>query len=178
MALHINELKRPSAITWSSDMPEDIKDKLQKAEEYYRKADFKKSLEYLLKAWEQWPKLSTIASCLAIIYMQLNERSKAIDILKEAIAIWPHQDVDLYVNLSYNLLEEKRVAEAIKIANEAVQIVPNDPLTWYSLGNALATSGKKDEAVNAYRQTIRFAKPWSLLDAKARDAITDLFDEK
>ena len=48
MALHIGELKRPSAINWPLGMPEDIKEKLQKAEEYYRKADFKKSLEYLI----------------------------------------------------------------------------------------------------------------------------------
>ena len=38
------------------------------------KAEFKKSLPYLLKAWVQWPKSSIIATNLTLIYEQLDER--------------------------------------------------------------------------------------------------------
>ena len=67
-------------------------------------------------------------------------------------------------NLGGTLIEKQRFAEAAQHLAEAVRIRPDQPRNWGNYGLALASVGRPEEAIAAYRRGIQ---PGTL-DAKAR----------
>jgi tetratricopeptide (TPR) repeat protein len=53
--------------------------------------------------------------------------------------------------LAWDKLDEKKPQEALALAEEAVQLAPDHLYTEWSLGDAAAAAGKKDEARAAYK---------------------------
>jgi 4-amino-4-deoxy-L-arabinose transferase-like glycosyltransferase len=56
--------------------------------------------------------------------------------------------------LAYNLLMEKKPQEALPLAEEAVRLAPDQLYPQWTLGDAAAAVGKKDEARAAYQAAI------------------------
>jgi Flp pilus assembly protein TadD len=52
---------------------------------------------------------------------------------------------------AWDKLDAKQSQDALKLAEEAVQLAPNHLYTEWALGDAAAETGKKDEARTAYK---------------------------
>lgn len=58
-------------------------------------------------------------------------------------------------NLGYRLLSRKRTADAISIFKVNTEEFPASFNTWDSLGEGYAAAGRKDEAIAAYKESLR-----------------------
>ena len=59
--------------------------------------------------------------------------------------------------MSLNKLRGKQTQQALELAEEAVAIAPNNLFAQFSLGDALAAVGKKDEARAAYLKALEIS---------------------
>jgi tetratricopeptide (TPR) repeat protein len=53
------------------------------------------------------------------------------------------------------LSQVDRLAEAVPVFEQAIRLSPNQAPLRFNLGNTLARLGKRDEAIAAYRESLR-----------------------
>ena len=108
------------------------------------------AITHLRTAIELDPRLLDAHKNLGNTYIQCNQFDPAIDILYRGLAIDP-QHVGLHLLLSSALFRRDRFEAAEHHARRALEIEPEAQEAYVHLGNALASSGKLDEAVSTYR---------------------------
>ncbi len=65
--------------------------------------------------------------------------------------------MDALTNLGLNCVSKNNYDKAIEYYTRALEIDPNDPLTWDSIGNAYEHDGRKEEAEKAYQKAHELA---------------------
>jgi len=109
------------------------------------KKKFGEAIQHLEKAVELEPRLMDAHTNLSFAYMQVNNFDKAIDSLFKALSIDP-QSVGAHTQLSAALFRRERYESAEHHARRAIELMPGAAEPYLHLGNALASSGKMEEA--------------------------------
>ena len=91
-------------------------------------------------AWERvrqrQPGFEPVYFDLADDYVKLNERKKAIDVLREARRRWP-KDADVLNDLGVTQAAGGGLDDAIKVFNDAIALVPKETISYFNLAKAL-----------------------------------------
>ncbi|HEY9714955.1 MAG TPA: tetratricopeptide repeat protein, partial [Chroococcales cyanobacterium] len=90
---------------------------------------------------------------LAALQVQTNQKSQAVDNLKEALKLDPNS-VNVRDQLSRLLTDEKRYDELVEVLQAAKVKKPNDFLLLMNLGKALALSGKDEQAISEFKAAV------------------------
>jgi len=98
---------------------------------------------------------------LALIAIQENQIEKALEFIRQAIAINP-REVVYQINLGNMLSSLGRYLEAMNAYQAAVQLKPEIPEAHYNLGLSLYNQGHTAAAIAAYREAIRLKPDYAL----------------
>lgn len=107
---------------------------------------------------------------LATVLHRQNKAQAALTEVETLLAVEPHNGG--YQNLKAAILTRiGDYPEAIEIFAQVLQQFPRQARIWMSYGHALKTAGRQDEAIEAYRTSIRHAPElgevyWSLANLK------------
>ncbi|MGH9144145.1 MAG: tetratricopeptide repeat protein [Vicinamibacterales bacterium] len=147
-------------------------------------------------AWERvrrrQPLFQPVYLDLADNYVKLNDRRKAIDVLREARRRWP-KDVDVLNALGVMHAGGGALDEAIKVLVDAIAAAPQETISYLNLAKALelqylqkrhnlqmmgwgtgaAEERERQKAMTNYRQYLSMAGPYADL---AREGIQRLQD--
>ncbi|MFY9558866.1 MAG: tetratricopeptide repeat protein [Terriglobales bacterium] len=111
-------------------------------------------------------------SNLGAIYLMLGQYPEAVDALQRSTAIRP--SYESYGNLGTAYFYTHRYADSAESLQQALKIDPRDWLNWGNLGDALyQISGRRQEAISAYRVAIELARP--RLEVNPKDYFTLAF---
>src|SRR5205814_492636 len=99
------------------------------------------------------PKQAFPYKILAFLYMGLGRRHDAIAIWQKVEAVAP-EDPDLWSNLSWLYMSQKRYAEAVSLLETAANANPSDPYVQLSLGRARFRSHKVELGLEAMRKAV------------------------
>jgi tetratricopeptide (TPR) repeat protein len=91
-------------------------------------------------AWERvrqrQPEFEPVYFDLADNYVKLNERKKAIEVLREARRRWP-KDVDILNDLGVTQAGGGRLDDAVKVFDDAIALAPKETISYFNLAKAL-----------------------------------------
>jgi tetratricopeptide (TPR) repeat protein len=76
--------------------------------------------------------------------------------------------VEYLASLGKTLKQQERFEEAFKACDKAVQLKPDDPELWYSLGNVLIDLKRLDDALLAFKHILTLDAPPTSLQALSR----------
>ncbi|MFZ5861675.1 MAG: tetratricopeptide repeat protein [Nitrospirota bacterium] len=110
---------------------------------------------------------------LAMAYRDRGELARAVDLLREAVRVYPKYH-NGYGQLGLALLDGGDLDGALAAFVRAHELDPNDPQDTYHLGVVYQKLGKPDEATRAFQDTIRL-KPD---DAEAHNNLGALYQDK
>ena len=114
---------------------------------------FEKAENFLRKAIEIRPDISSTYSNLAAILRNLGKLEEAENFLRKAIEINPDLDI-AYFNLGFILKDLGKLEEAEKNLRKAIEIKPDFAIAYLNLGNTLKDLGKLEEAEKNLRKAI------------------------
>lgn len=100
------------------------------------------------------PDNAEVFANLGIALASLNRNEEAVAALRRACALRP-ADWDLRFNFIRTLVSAQQWQEASQVLTEYLLERPNDPEAHYLLGVALGGSGKRNEAAQQFRETLR-----------------------
>ncbi len=113
-------------------------------------------VETLIKQFLKWERTSTdIYSTLANMYLNKGQKAKAVQLYKESLRYSPNSP-GFYYYLAKLSLQHKEYEAAIKYINTALAITPTSSVITTLKGTILKAQGKKDEAIHAFVQSIRY----------------------
>lgn len=112
------------------------------------KMKYAEAIPNLREAIKLDPQLLDAHTNLGMAYLQTDNLDAAIDVLFKALAIDP-LSVTAHTQISGALYRRERHDAAEHHARRAVELAPNAPVAYLHLGNALASSGKMQEAAEA-----------------------------
>ena len=113
-------------------------------------------VEKLIKQFLKWERTSTdIYSTLANMYLNRGQKAKAIQIYKKSLRYSPNSP-GFYYYLAKLSLQHKEYEAAKNYINKALAITPTSSVMTTLKGTILKAQGKKDEAINAFEQSIRY----------------------
>lgn len=165
--LHLGEIIIPEAVH-IEDLPKIARDAWKRSGDLKARGDLKGSLLAMKEVRRHYPNSPHTEHNISLLLMSMGHLDDAIQNFEEALEKWPW-DFHLLLNYSSCLRQAKRFRDAIKAAEKAVKVAPNDGASWFILGKTLYADGKIDEAADVLREAIRFSTPWSTLEAHARD---------
>lgn len=93
----------------------------------------------------------------AVYYQDMNDFASAKEWYKECI-VRDHQYADAYFNTGYILMQQDSFEKAWRQFDLVAKITPNDPAAYYNRGVCSEKMGKKQEAINDYKQALVFDK--------------------
>jgi predicted O-linked N-acetylglucosamine transferase (SPINDLY family) len=111
----------------------------------------KKAYEAALKENPQNPDLLHL---LGVIASQTNNAKLAIDLIDQAIAIYPNNS-SFYSNRANALKQLTQLDEALKSFDKAIQINPDDKIAYNNRGVLLFDLKQLDESLISYENAIR-----------------------
>jgi len=149
-------------------------------------------LEKAAQAWEKVrgavPEFRNVYLDLADAYMQMENFSRAIDILRIADARWPG-DVDLLNAIGTIQVRRGALNDAVGTFRKATETNPDDALAYFNLGRTyelryfkmrryspsearwLANPADIKDAIASYEKYVKFGGPYA---TQAREAIQNL----
>lgn len=120
----------------------------------YRAGRYAAALEWYQRAVAAGPDVATPHQVEGAAHHMLGDYASAAAALQRAIAI--QASAPGYSNLGTALFFQGRYSESVNAFTRAVELRPNDALTWANLGDALRwTPGRRAEAPDAYRRAIQ-----------------------
>lgn len=170
--LHVNEIIIPED-AYIGDLPKNDRDAWKRSGDLKARGDLKGALLAMKEVRRHYPNSPDIEHNISLLLTSMGHIDDAIQNFEEALEKWPW-NFHLLLNYSSCLRQAKRFKDAIKAAEKAVKVAPNDGASWFILGEALCADGKFDEAADALREAIRFSTPWSTLEAHARDLLQEI----
>lgn len=113
-------------------------------------------VEALIKRFLKWERTSTdIYATLANMYLNRGQKAKAVQLYKESLRYSPNSP-GFYYYLAKLSLQHKEYESARKSINKALVITPTSSVMMTLKGTILKALGKKDEAIRALEQAIRY----------------------
>lgn len=142
------------AIALEDDIPAA---RLRVAANLIRKSDFPKALLELQQAKKLDPENIETGLLLTILYAAQNSSDKALeeyeDVLKKASSADP-KNVDILKTLAGLYYQQKKFPEALSLYKLILDIDKNDYESVFLLGVLLEESGKRDEAVERFKEVL------------------------
>lgn len=90
---------------------------------------------------------------LGLLHIQLGQRDKGIDLMRQSLALDPNQFA-AWANLAPALKEAGRLDEAEACFNAALALKKDAPELWNNLGNMQLSQKKLSEAIASYQQAL------------------------
>jgi len=98
-----------------------------------------------------------VCSNLAVIYIQEQNHTKALELLREAIRMEPGY-ADAYLKIGC-IMEQKGLGkpdEVIEIYKKVLQLKPDYAQAYYALGSVLHKQGSTEEAIEHYKKAVLY----------------------
>lgn len=126
---------------------------------------YREAVGLLEAATAESPEDDQILCALAFNYSRLGDRERALKCAERAVAANPSNEWAL--RLRSSLLRRGRASRgagraAIRDAEAAVRIAPQEKLTWFTLAESHLNAGQIDAAERAAQELRRIAPNWSL----------------
>ena len=109
-----------------------------------------------------------------VLDISLKEHRKAIDVLEEAIKLFP-ENHRLHYDLGAHYLEHKNYQKAIAQLKRIIELNPNVYLPYITLGETLYHIGRKEEALNTFQKASEIIPknpftylPWGVMLAREK----------
>jgi serine/threonine protein kinase/tetratricopeptide (TPR) repeat protein/TolB-like protein len=118
-----------------------------------RSQDFETMIRGLDSIISEFPRDSDSRATLAVVLHPINQDERAVNILREGLAIDP-KDENLLNILGYAYANLGDQAAALHANDQYIAVRPSDPNPWDTRGDILYQFGRDDEAVVAYRKTL------------------------
>ncbi len=170
---------------WSDSAEQSLKEMLRTAEMAVRADDHdpwaltvlawayafaRRSDEALLpvkRAIEQSPNFAPAIGCRGLVLSLIGEADQAIDCFRKAVRLSPRDSfmVFWYMGLYWAHFVEGRYGEAVKIAQQAISIAPNNPTFRRQLASAYAMLDRMADAREAVKEYLRLEPNHIIADA-------------
>jgi serine/threonine-protein kinase len=120
----------------------------------YRAGQYDEAMRSFDAMIERAPQLSTGYANLGAILIMRGEYARAIETLRRSVALRPTKAA--FDNLGTAYFNTGRAGEAVDAYNQSFQFGEPDYKSWFNLGEAYYwLRERKDQAVEAYRETVR-----------------------
>ncbi|MBF0382234.1 MAG: tetratricopeptide repeat protein [Magnetococcales bacterium] len=140
-----------------------------KAVQYHQKGDFNSAVELYEQALNADPANVKLLYLCGIVYIDMEDFQKAVDILSFATTLSP-KDPLLHDSLSSALWGIGKLAPAISCCNTSLKLNPNSVETWYSKGCLLLLQKKEREAITAFEEVIKLDQTHYMAYGKLSEA--------
>lgn len=124
------------------------------------------ALEVLLRATAQNGNDPVMWSDLGNAYRVKGDSDRAIGCFESALRLQPHPD--FFLNLGGVRFVLGEVEEAIRLFTLGLQMNPRHVLLQFSMGNAYAMLGRKEEAARSFEATLRIQPDFAAADQYLR----------
>jgi tetratricopeptide (TPR) repeat protein len=166
------------AMTYASAViqqePDDPIGYVTRAEIRAERTDFEGAKNDLNRAIEVSPDDPSALSVRATVHFQTGEYEKSLADLEKIVALEPQQCAfkaqlaDFLATCPDDRLRD--AARAAQLANEALELAPNDPVVWRACASAAAENRSLDEAINWQERVnaSRALHPWEKYENEKR----------
>ncbi len=126
-----------------------------------------KALPPVERAIEQSPNFAPAIGCRGLVLAAIGEADQAIDCFRKAVRLSPRDRfmVFWYMGLYWTHFIEGRYEEAVKIAQQAISIAPNNPTFRRQLASAYAMLDRMADAREALKEYLRLEPSHTIADA-------------
>ena len=122
---------------------------IKDGDDAYKKQMYNEALDYYTKAVIYAPQDKYTLLKIANIYKITGNNTKALSFYDKLLTI-DKNNSDAYFNKGLVLASQKNYNDAIKCFERVIQITPDYPYAYYSLGMAYEQNGDKDKAIEYY----------------------------
>jgi tetratricopeptide (TPR) repeat protein len=104
---------------------------------------------------------------LAKVYFNNNQAENGINVLKQAISLFPTESIKFYSELINYSLKSNQLNEVLKYTDEALKIDPRNAALYFIKASIYEQTGKENEAEQLYIKSLE-------IDPKYQDALYNL----
>lgn len=122
---------------------------VKSGDESYKKQQYNEALDYYTKAVIYAPQDKIIMLKIANIYKLTGNNTKALSFYDKLLAM-DKNNTDAYFNKGLVLANQKNFDDAIKCFERVIQLTPDYPYAYYSLGMAYEQKGDSSKALEYY----------------------------
>ena len=122
---------------------------IKNGDEAYKKQQYNEALDYYTKAVIYAPQDKITMLKIANIYKLTGNNTKALSFYDKLISL-DKNNTDAYFNKGLVLAAQKNYDDAIKCFERVIQLSPDYPYAYYSLGMAYEQKGDKAKALEYY----------------------------
>ncbi len=149
--------------------PNDASARLSLAQSYIEGGNYSEAIRHAEKVLQAFPGHPGALILLGVAYSKQGNASQAVYYLEQFAAVRnksddPNMDKVLEAGLYYlgdNYLKTNQPEKAVGVLTEALAIDETDADAMLLLGNAYAQTGKNDEALKSYENTVRFVPDYT-----------------
>jgi eukaryotic-like serine/threonine-protein kinase len=138
---------------------------------YYRQSRYPEAVPLLQRVTDLAPDNNSGYTALGAVYWMQGKYENAAASFKKSLILRP--TASAYTSLGTIYFFMGRCADAVVEMQKAVDLLPKRDQFWGNLGDAYTcVSGKKGEAVKAYKRAVDLAQAVSLVNPKDADALS------
>jgi eukaryotic-like serine/threonine-protein kinase len=139
---------------------------------YLRQHHFEKAAQMFEKVIALAPEGYGAYVNLGATYNDMGQYDKSIEPLRKSIAIRPSYAAYINLGVAYDGL--KRFADGAAAYEKAIELNPQQFITWGNLGEARYYNGSKAEALQAYRKAVELATEQLKVNPHDPDILSNL----
>jgi serine/threonine protein kinase/tetratricopeptide (TPR) repeat protein len=139
---------------------------------YLRQQQFDKAAQMFQRVIALAPEGYAPYVNLGATYNDMGQYDKSIEPLKKSILIRPSYAAYVNLGVAYNGL--KRFADEAAAYEKAIELNPQQFITWGNLGEARYYEGHKSEALQAYRKAVELATEQLKVNPRDPDVLSNL----
>ena len=125
----------------------------------YSKGDIDRAERLFRTALDKWSENAEVYNNLGIIRMARDDFVAAESMFRKARSLSPNY-MDALYNLTISLAKQEKVAEALKVCRDALNIFPASPEFYNLLGEMLMTNEEYDGAREAFETALYLRPGW------------------
>ena len=148
----------------STEMTLAYENLVKDGDEAYKKQQYNDALDYYTKAVVYAPQDKITMLKIANIYKLTGNNTKALSFYDKLISI-DKDNTDAYFNKGLVLANQKNYDDAIKCFERVIQLTPDYPYAYYSLGMAYEQKGDTSKALEYYYLYSGIEKDDAMLNA-------------